>query len=46
MPINTTPVNNEEEKVNKFYTAINHYALEQRKKIEHEKSLPLMKSIL
>ncbi|RAQ30202.1 V-type ATP synthase subunit E [uncultured Ruminococcus sp.] len=36
MPINTTPVNNEEEKVNKFYTAINHYALEQRKKIEHE----------
>ena len=28
MPINTTPVNNEEEKVNKFYTAINHYALE------------------
>lgn len=36
MPINTTPVNNEEEKVNKFYTAINHYAMEQRKKIEHE----------
>ena len=36
MPINTPPVNNEEEKVNKFYTAINHYAMEQRKKIEHE----------
>lgn len=36
MPINTTPVNNEEEKINKFYAAINHYALEQRKKIEQE----------